>query len=284
MVILNLIINVLLMAFAIFSVIELIYSKSTSGSFLHRISKRGWLLIIFAALSILFNLFKDLDSSRKQAKSEQEKAKANSMLQASQSKILELQISTKDSIIKAVNNTYTNSIKASNEALAKYNLNITDSLHAVVSKLKLDAVHPQLSVAPFDVGKQPVFLTKDKDQNIFNIQFVSSGGTCYKIILDYYILKEVNNQYVILQSGRMLFGDKFITDDIVTTCFINIPPEFLTYPEMIIFITGTFSKDPEGISSVPFNNTFKFNFKDNKYSQWDTEYKKLKNKIINFDQ
>ena len=108
--ILNLIVNVALMAFAIFSVLELIYDRSIKGSLFCKIKQRGWLLIFFAVLSVGFNLYKDWKSDCKQYSSEKEKAKVDSMLQVSQSKLLQIQISAKDSIIKEVKNTYTNSL------------------------------------------------------------------------------------------------------------------------------------------------------------------------------
>ncbi len=183
----NFIINILLMAFAIISVIELLYDKSYKGSIFRKINKRGWFLILIALLSIGFNFYKDWEAEIRQAASDKAKHESDLLFQKSQSDILKIQIATKDTIINKVDSTYVRSIKASNEALAKYNLKITDSLHSVVSKLKLDAAKPQFLVAPFEKGKRPVFLTKDKDKNMFNIQFISKGGTSYNIILSCYL-------------------------------------------------------------------------------------------------
>ena len=130
------------MVFAIISVIELIIDKNRTGPFIRKINKWGWYLISIAILSIIFNLYKDFEADSKQKASEKAKENSDSLLQAKQLEILMLQNSTKDSIIKKVDSTYVKSIKASNEALAKYNLEITDSLHSVVSTLKLESAKP----------------------------------------------------------------------------------------------------------------------------------------------
>ena len=119
------------MIFAIITVAELIYDKTVVGHFYKKVKKRGWLLIFIALFSIIFNLYKDRKADIKQEASEKSKAKSDSLLQATQNEILQLQIATKDTIIKKVDSTYIKSITASNEALAKYNLTITDSFHSV---------------------------------------------------------------------------------------------------------------------------------------------------------
>jgi hypothetical protein len=141
---LNLIINVLLMVIAIFSVKDLIFEKSLERNWINKIKKGGKFLIIVAILSIGFNFCKDWNSESKQIISNRNEEIADSTIKADQSKIIQLQLSMKDSIIKKVDDTYMKSIKSSNEALAKYNLEIKDSLNSVVSKLKINVLNPQL--------------------------------------------------------------------------------------------------------------------------------------------
>ena len=57
--ILNLIINVLLLAIAIYSILDVIYEKNTEGSFFQKINVRGYILITCAFLVIVVNFFKD---------------------------------------------------------------------------------------------------------------------------------------------------------------------------------------------------------------------------------
>lgn len=176
-----------------------------------------------------------------------------------------MQISVKDSIIKEVKSTYSNSIKASNEALAEYNLKITDSLNAVVNKLKLDATNPQLLLAPLEKGRQSVFLTKDENKNMLNIQFISKGGTSYHILLYCYLLSEFDKGYIIRDSYILSMGEAFIAEDVLSTRKIEFAPDMLDYTDILIFITGSFSKDPQGKIIIPYNYAFNFNFKENKY-------------------
>jgi hypothetical protein len=276
---LNLLINIFLMAFAVFSVTELIYDKSLKGSFLHKIKNRGLLLILCALLSIGFNFYRDWKSDCKQEESNKAKAKVDSELQASQKEILKLQISFKDLIVQKVESTYTNSIKASNDALAKYNLKVTDSMHAVVSRLKLNAINPQLLIAPLEVGKQSAFLNKER--NKFNIQFISKGGTSYHILLHcYLILEQTRYAYAVLNSYPLTFGESFLAEEITSTKELDLSPDIVDRPEVIVLLTGSFSKDPDGKIIVPYNEAFKYNFKENKYlTGLEMEYDKLKKSL-----
>jgi len=56
---LNLIINVLLLAIAIYSILDVIYEKNTEGFFFQKINVRGYILITCAFLVIVVNFFKD---------------------------------------------------------------------------------------------------------------------------------------------------------------------------------------------------------------------------------
>lgn len=274
-VLLNFIVNVLLMTFAIFSVGELIYDKSKEGHFINKIRRGGWFLIIIALLSVVFNFYKDFISEHRQMMSDNAKAKSDSLFHASQIEIANLQVSTKDSIIKKVDETYIYSIKASNEALAKYNLEITDSLHSVINKLKLNTLRPQLRLAPLEKGYQSVFLNKER--TILNMQFKSNGGTSYNIKMYYYFIKITDIGYRILYSDILFHGETFITDEVKTTAPINELPPILDDPDILIFLTGSFTKDPEGKINVPYNEAISFNFKENKFiAKLDMSFEQLK--------
>ena len=133
--ILNLIINVLLLAIAIYSILDVIYEKNTGGSFFDKISVRGYILITCAFLVIVVNFFKDGRTEREIENYNTTNANIDSQLQSSQkalqilqNKLNLLQSYTKDTILKMLDSTYVNSIKASNIALADYNLQFVDSL------------------------------------------------------------------------------------------------------------------------------------------------------------
>lgn len=257
----NLIINFLLMAIAIISVFYGVYNKSVRNNLLLKIIKSIWVLISLAILSIGFNFYKDWRADSKQKESEKE--------------IKQLQESTKDSIIKAVNIANINSIKATNEALAKYNLKFIDSLNSVVSTIKLKASNPQLSLAPCEKGKQIAFLNNEK--NKLNIQFVSKEGTSCNVLIYCYYLLVNGSRPEIINSSRVTFGESSITQDVITTLEADVSPDMLIQTKVVVFLTGSFSKDYEGNIKIPFNAGFEFDFKENKYlSGIDWEFKKLK--------
>ena len=105
-------------------------------------------------------------------------------LQISQNKLYSLQSSTKDTILKMLDSTYVNSIKASNLALEEYNLQFVDSLHKVVDSIKPNAVNPKLSLAPSQAGSVgPVYLDKIKNFDVLKIQLISRVQ--YHITLHY---------------------------------------------------------------------------------------------------
>lgn len=208
--------------------------------------------------------------------SDRQKYKSDSLFHDSQQRILELQISTKDTIVDAVKNTFINSIKASNEALAKYNLKITDSMRSVVRKLKIDALNPQLRIRPLEKDKQPAFLSKSKDK--LQIQFISVGGTSYRIHLTCYFLQRViGDHYTCINIHKFAHGDTFITENVSSTRDVPITPDILLKSEIIVYIHGSFTKDSEGNYIVPFDDVFEFNMKENKYiGGLDLNFAKLK--------
>ena len=149
--ILNLIINVLLLAIAIYSILDVIYEKNTEGSFFEKINVRGYILITCAFLVIVVNFFKDGRTEREIENYNTAKANIDSQLQRSQkelqisqNKLYSLQSSTKDTILKMLDSTYVNSIKASNLALEEYNLQFVDSLHKVVDSIKPNTINPSI--------------------------------------------------------------------------------------------------------------------------------------------
>jgi hypothetical protein len=230
-------------------------------------------------LSVAFNLFRDWKADSRQETSDKARGRVDSLFQDSQTKMLQLQLSTKDSIIKRVENTYTSSIKASNEALARYNLQITDSLHAVVSSLKLNAANPQLLIAPLEPGKQPAFITKENGINKFSIQLISKGSTSYHILLSCYLIRDTTGN-PILKSLPFSHGGSPLAENIISTRETDLPSEILAESRILVLLTGSFSKDPEGKFNIPFSAAFTFNFRENKYLMGiDMNFELLKKKL-----
>ena len=169
--ILNLIINVLSLAIAVYAILDVIYERNTEGSFFEKINVRGYILITCAFLVIVVNFFKDGRTEREMENFNIAKANIDSQLQRSQkelqisqNKLYSLQASTKDAILKMLDSTYVNSIKASNIALDEYNLQFVDSLHKVVDSINPNAINPQLSLIPYRTGSVgPAYLDKIKN-------------------------------------------------------------------------------------------------------------------------
>lgn len=273
-------INILLLIFAIFPLLDIIYERSDKKKHWQKITKKGWNLILLALLIVAFNFYKDFEGKKKQEASEQARHRVDSLFQSSQLKILQLQITSKDSIIKEVKNTYANSIKSSNEALAKYNLRITDSLHSVIDKLKLNAVTSQLLVAPLSKGTRSIYVTNVEGQNKLNIKFISKGGTSYHILLTCYYLEQTYAGYSILGSVMASLGESYTVEDVVSTKAMDIPAYIFKKSNVVVFVTGSFTRDFEGKRIIPFNLLFKYNFKENKLiTALETNFKKLKSEL-----
>jgi hypothetical protein len=266
--ILNLIINVLLLAIATYSILDVIYEKNTEGSFFEKINVRGYILITCACLVIVVNFFKDGRTEREMENYNTAKANIDSQLrksqrelQISQNKLYSLQSSTKDTILKMLDNTYINSIKASNMALEEYNLQFVDSLHKVVDSINPSTINPKLSLVPFQAGS----VHRVKNFDVLKIQLISQGAISYNIILYSYLVNTDYMNYSIIQSDTLLGGDTFIVPDIKKSINIYLTPEAMQKDNLMVVIIGTFTKDPEGKYIIPYQQSFHFDFKKNRY-------------------
>lgn len=165
---------------------------------------------------------------------------------------------------KQIDSSYNKSIKSSNEALAKYHLVIIDSLHTVASTINSKGLPtPQLSVAPFDNGKPCMYLSNEFNPPIFSIKFISPVATSNQINVNCYIVKEVNNYFWVLKSQN-IFHNGFVLPGITTTCKFPVNEDILNEGELFIVLMGKFSNDKTDKKFIPYQQTYKFNFKENK--------------------
>jgi hypothetical protein len=277
---LNLIINLLLMIFAVYSIKELIYDNSLSGKFYKKIKKEGWVLIVLAILCISFNFIRDKRSEMKQDQINSEKANVDSLLQSTQFELKDLQIKTKDTILNMVERTYIKSIEATNKALADYNLEITDSLTNVINQLEINALNPQLIIAPLDKNSPFAYLNDENGEEELNIKFNSVEGTSYNINLKYYFIDQ-QGYGKIYKSGTLTIGNEFLTQNITRTYSIVVTDKNLkNFDNLLVLIKGSFTKDPEGQIVIPYNSAFNFNFKENKLiRKMQVDYEELKNRL-----
>src|SRR5258705_12611714 len=122
--ILNLIINILLLAIAVYATLDVIYEKNTEGFFFQKINIRGYILITCAFLVIVVNFYKDGRTEREIENYNNAKLnfdarlqRSQKELQISQDKLYSLQSSTKDIILRLIDSGYINRTKGSNIAL-----------------------------------------------------------------------------------------------------------------------------------------------------------------------
>jgi hypothetical protein len=188
-------------------------------------------------------------------------------------------LATKDTVIHSVENAYANSINASNQALARYNLKITDSLHAVVSTLKLNAVHPQLFLAPVDQGKPPAFVASENGVSSLYIRLISKGGVCHHIELTCHLLA-TGTRDSLLASIPFSGGGSSLGENVESSRQVPLPRQALEERRILVLITGSFSSDYDGANKVPFNEAFEFNFRESKYlTGVDLDFQRFKRKL-----
>jgi hypothetical protein len=270
--ILNLIINVLLLAIAVYAILDVIYEKNTEGFFFQKINIRGYILITCAFLVIVVNFYKDGRTEKETENYNNAKLNFDSQLQRSQKelqisqdKLYSLQSSTKDIILKMIDSGYI-SKKASNIALEEYNLQMGDSLHKVVDSINPNTVNPQLSLARSHAGSAgPAYLDKIKKSDILKIKLVSKGATSYNAKLYSYLVNTHFTNYSIIQSDTLFRGDTFIAPNVTRTINIYLTPEARKKNNLMVVLIGTFTKDIEGRYLVAYHQSFRFDFKKNKY-------------------
>lgn len=269
--ILNLIINILLLAIAVYAILDVIYEKNTEGFFFQKINIRGYILITCAFLVIVVNFYKDGRTEREignyniaKLNFDAQLQRSQKELQSSQDKLYSLQSSTKDIILKLIDSGYINRLKGSNIALGDYNLQIGDSLAKGVNSLKPNTVNPRLSVANAGSGRA-AYLDRIKNSDVLKIKFVSQGAPSYNTKLCSYFVNTNFTNYSIIQSDTLFTGDTLIAPDITKTVNIYLTREAIKKNNLMVVLMGTFTKDVEGKHVIPYHQTFRFDFKKNKY-------------------
>lgn len=192
---------------------------------------------------------------------------------------LEIQLKQRDSIhknedsiqtkyfVERLDSSYERSIKASNEALAKYNLTLIDSLNTVTKKINIKSSNsPQLSFVGASKNELgPIYYSKEKNSESIIIKLQANKNTCYNIQLRYLILDyKINNgqiYYQTIDTGHVFYDRNFLPEEVVSTVIIDLKKDVLKMDEILVLITGKFSYDPENIKVKDFNEGFFFNIK-----------------------
>jgi len=186
----------------------------------------------------------------------------NSSLSNKADSIKLLELATKDTIKAAIDSSYAHSIRASNEALAKYNLQLQDSLKLI----KFNQSEHRLHLAPIDTH-EPIFEDSLNGKKVLKIQ-LQADGAVYNIKLKYFVLPirrttetgaTIYNKHIVIDSGNIESNSEVADRNITTTYFF---PNKLTMhlPEIIIVVKGYYSKDEEGLQPVKIIFGLKYSF------------------------
>lgn len=161
-------------------------------------------------------------------------------------------------------------------ALANYNLEITDSLNSVINKLKINATYPQLLFEPSAKNKKTAYIKTENERDVLYINFRSAEATSYNISLKCYIIDYP--KLIVMKWGDLTFGKQFLITNVTRSYQLDVTDlEYESYENLLVFVIGSFSKDPLGKYVVPFNGAFNFNFKDNQsLSGIQTDFMALK--------
>ena len=169
---------------------------------------------------------------------------------------------------RIIDSSYAKSIKASNEALAKYNLRLVDSLHSVASTINSKTSIAQLEIDAVRDGKSPIYLSSEGENRKLNIRMISANATSYNIRLNIYIVKEPVDEKSILDYIIDPGGYIYLVPDRERTYSSLIKRNLLDYEKLLIIMLGKFSRDEKGKEMLEFKSAFDFNFKENKLLQF----------------
>lgn len=224
------------------------------------ITINGIFFFLIFAFTICFAIWKEIISNDDKKESDTALKTSQESARIFQHKLYDLQISMRDTIIKKVDSSYANSIRSSNSALARYNLQLVDSLHNVVGTLKLNSVNSQLTLRPSEKNVSPMFLDSAGGNYGLKIQFISKLGTSYNIKLYCYLISnQFGNNYKLLGKDS-IFNGNFVIPDIVSTQEIPLKSEWLKLGPTAIVLSGAFSKDVKDEETIPFYKAGVFDF------------------------
>lgn len=230
---------------------------------LEKVSKWDISSIVFSILALICSLiifFINEDKEEIRQKIESAYRDSLDIKLKQRDEIHQIQDSTQSVFFaQRLDSSYEKSIKASNEALAKYNLILLDSLTTVTQKINLKGLKDaQFIIKPAAVGEtSPVYFTTEGNTQSLRIKFQSYNNTCYNIELRYLFLtyEQKNTQFIYstIDTGDVFFAKNFLTENIVSTGIIDIDNKYLTLKNVIVLFVGKFSLDPENKNVRFFN-------------------------------
>lgn len=243
------------------------------------------LMIVFSVLALGLSVYAAIDAYYSdQSKAEREKKfqsdldrqlKQRDSLHAINDSIQRATYFFKDSVSRKfysdrVDSSYERSITASNEALAKYNLVLVDSLNRVTDKVNIKAVNKPLLALPA-VGEiqTPIgYYSLEDGDPFFIIRLKAKKNVCYNIKLAYAIFGMRKTKQTpgylattfIVDKGEIFEERQSLAEDVVTTSSISLNQNVLNLQESMIYIYGSYSSDVENKDRMTFQEVLEFNF------------------------
>jgi hypothetical protein len=168
--------------------------------------------------------------------------------------------------VNRLDSSYQKSIKSSNEALAKYNLILIDSLNTVTKKVNFKSIkEPQLIISPAAKNATPpIYFKSDSIESQVVIKIESKNNTSYKVKLNYIVLKIQNNNnyfiYSTVDTGGLVLDKNYMIENIFTTIEIPVKKECMHLEDGLVMLYGNFSNSPDSPQLKNFQEGFGINF------------------------
>lgn len=167
----------------------------------------------------------------------------------------------KIAIAKLLDSSYIKSVKASNGALAKYNLEIIDSLHQV--KLNPSS-YGQLTVAPMAPPDTSTIQIREISGNQFlTFKLTSIGGNSYNVNFKYFLI-EPESPFSVLLSDNFGSPYTFMNQGTLTPVYVKIDNLPASVDSCYLVFIGYFSPDIQKNIIIPFKVSYLISIKERK--------------------
>lgn len=171
-----------------------------------------------------------------------------------------------------LDSSYTKSIKASNEALAKYNLVLIDSLEKATQKINIKSQKkPQVAVRAPYLNNPSMYLSDKGNKKYLNVRFISADNKAYNITNSWCIISldqiGTQNFLTVYQCKTAPGTKKLMLEENESTLDILVDSTWLSLDSTYVLLYGTFSSDQKNEDKYEYSQGFKFSFKQNKVMQ-----------------
>lgn len=181
---------------------------------------------------------------------------------------------------KQVDSAYGKSITASNEALAKYNLILIDSMNTVSKKVNYKALgEPQLALAGSNESGSPIYIDIKNGDSTINFKVISVNNIAYNISIAYSIFgeyKNAGNKYLVfLNSETLTQNMRFIIPSNILTLG-NYLKKSNSYPELgQIVVKFEYFTDEKHTIKKSLIQHYAFNFKKGRSEGMSNDLKEM---------